>query len=54
MSTLRIAAATLRSPVGRIDENLAAVAAMTRQARREGARLVCFPELTSIVIVLLL
>ena len=46
MPTLRIAAAMLRSPVGRVDENLAAIVAWTRQARREGARLVCFPEMT--------
>ncbi len=46
MPTLRIAATMLRSPVGRVDENLAAVVAWTRQARREGARLICFPEMT--------
>jgi predicted amidohydrolase len=46
MPTFRIAAAMLRSPVGRIDENLAAVETWTRQARRKGARLVCFPEMT--------
>ncbi len=46
MSSFRIAAAMLQTPVGRIDENLAAVVAWTRQARREGARLVCFPEMT--------
>jgi N-carbamoylputrescine amidase len=46
MPTLRIAAAMLRIPVGRVDENLAAAIAWTRQARREGAHLVCFPEMT--------
>ena len=46
MSTLRIAAAMLQTPVGRVDENLAAVVAWTRRARRDGAHLVCFPEMT--------
>jgi len=46
MQSLRIAAAKLHTPVGRSDENLAAVAAWTRRARRAGARLICFPEMT--------
>jgi N-carbamoylputrescine amidase len=46
MQTLRIAAAMLRTPVGRTEANLAAVARWTRRARQAGARLVCFPELT--------
>ncbi|MGD9331064.1 MAG: nitrilase-related carbon-nitrogen hydrolase [Desulfobacterales bacterium] len=46
MQDIRIAAAMLQSSVGRLDENLAAVAAWTREARRAGARLICFPEMT--------
>jgi len=46
MPHLRIAAAMLRTPVGRIEENLATVVAWVRRARRTGARLVCFPEMT--------
>lgn len=46
MQTIRIAAAMLQTPVGRSDDNLAAVVAWTRRARRAGARLVCFPEMT--------
>jgi predicted amidohydrolase len=46
MPSIRIAAVMLQSPVGRIAENLAAVLTWTRRARRAGARLVCFPEMT--------
>jgi len=45
MPHLRIAAAMLRAPVRRIEENLAAVASWSRRARQAGARLVCFPEM---------
>lgn len=46
MQTLRIAAVMLHAPLGRPEQNLAAVTDWTRRARRAGARLVCFPELT--------
>jgi len=45
MENIRIAAVMLQSPVGRLDDNLAAVVAWTRRARQAGARLVCFPEM---------
>ena len=46
MQSIRIAAAMLQSPVGRLDDNLSAAAALTCQARQAGARLICFPEMT--------
>jgi len=46
MPNLRIAAAMLQTPVGRVAENLEAVVVWTRRARQAGARLVCFPEMT--------
>ena len=45
MKNIRIAAVMLQAPVGRLDDNLAAVVAWTRRARQAGARLVCFPEM---------
>ncbi len=45
MENIRVAAVMLQSPVGRLDDNLAAVVAWTRRARQAGARLVCFPEM---------
>jgi predicted amidohydrolase len=45
MKIIRIAAVMLQAPVGRVDDNLAAVVAWTRRARQAGARLVCFPEM---------
>ena len=46
MQNLRIAAAMLHTPVGRLEDNLAAVVAWTRRAGQAGARLICFPEMT--------
>jgi N-carbamoylputrescine amidase len=45
MPNLRIAAAMLQAPLGRVEANLVAVVAWTRRARQAGARLVCFPEM---------
>lgn len=46
METIRIAAVMLQTPVGRLEDNLAAVVTWTRRARQAGAGLVCFPEMT--------
>jgi predicted amidohydrolase len=46
MENSRIAAVMLQTPVGRLDDNLAAVVAWTQRARQAGAALVCFPEMT--------
>ena len=45
MESMRIAAAVLQAPVGRVSDNLAAVTDWTRRARQAGAGLICFPEM---------
>ncbi len=45
MKSLRIAVAVVRAPVGEVDANLERCQEWVRRARREGAKLVCFPEL---------
>jgi N-carbamoylputrescine amidase len=45
MNTIRIAVAVTRSPVGQTAANLAAAIDWVKRARREGASIVCFPEL---------
>lgn len=45
MNTICISLAVVCSPVGRIDVNLTSVDRWCRNARAEGADLVCFPEL---------
>jgi N-carbamoylputrescine amidase len=42
---LRIAAAVVEAPVGRLAANLDRTAEWTKRARNEGARVVCFPEM---------
>ncbi len=45
MKNIRIALVIMNCPVGRNRENLERVGHWTRQAGRQGARIVCFPEL---------
>ena len=45
MNNIRIAAVSCRAVVGKIEENLARSAHWSRQAKKAGAELVCFPEL---------
>lgn len=45
MKDIRIAAAITPCPVGEIEENLDRMSRWVDQARREGAALICFPEL---------
>ena len=43
---IRIALAVVEAPLGAVAANLAKAALWTRRARQEGARLICFPELS--------
>jgi N-carbamoylputrescine amidase len=45
MKDIRVAAAVCRSPVGNTRENLECTRRLTKTAARQGAALVCFPEL---------
>jgi N-carbamoylputrescine amidase len=45
MNNIRIAAIVMNSPVGRIRQNLNHTARWVRAAKKEGAALVCFPEM---------
>jgi N-carbamoylputrescine amidase len=45
MNDIRIAVAVTRSPVGQTADNLAATVDWVKRARREGAAIICFPEL---------
>ena len=45
MKNIRIAAAIVNSPVGQIGENLNRTATWVAEAHRQGAAIVCFPEL---------
>ncbi len=45
MEDLRVAAAVMRSAVGRRAENLARMEVLVREASRRGAQAVCFPEM---------
>jgi len=46
MQDIRIAAAMLQTPVGRVEDNWTAITLWARRARQAGAHLVCFPEMT--------
>ena len=45
MDSLRIAAAVVNAPIGKIDHNLAQVTRWTRMAAEQEVRLICFPEM---------
>jgi N-carbamoylputrescine amidase len=45
LTDLRIAAAVVEAPLGRLEANFRRTAAWTERARDEGARVVCFPEM---------
>ena len=45
MKDIRIAAVVCRCPVGQVKRNLERIHHWTRQARKKGANLICFPEL---------
>lgn len=45
MNTIHLALAVVRAPAGRIEENLSRTARWARNARAQGADLICFPEL---------
>ncbi|MGQ9825607.1 MAG: nitrilase-related carbon-nitrogen hydrolase, partial [Desulfotomaculales bacterium] len=45
MKKIRVALVQMRAETDRKKENLARIAAFARQAAKEGAEIVCFPEL---------
>lgn len=45
MDDIRIAAVIFNAPLGEVEENLSRTVALVQEAAREGAALICFPEM---------